>query len=146
VVSIVIAAHDEESVIGRTLDALLSGARPGELDVTVVANGCTDDTAGVARARPGVRVLEVARPSKPAALNAGDGVAVGFPRIYLDADIPVTVEVVRALDAALADPGASVLVAVPERRLDLTGRSRAVRAYFAVHARPTSDTAIMPRP
>ena len=33
--------------------------RPGEFDVTVVANGCTDATAQVAAARAGVRVLDL---------------------------------------------------------------------------------------
>ena len=49
--SIVIAAYNEAGVIGRCLDALLSGADPGEFDVTVVANGCTDATEQVAAAR-----------------------------------------------------------------------------------------------
>src|SRR6266545_1771614 len=54
--SVVIAAHNEEAVIGRCLDALLADVPPGTLDVTVVANGCIDATAEVAAARPGVPV------------------------------------------------------------------------------------------
>ena len=67
--SIVIAAYNEAAVIGRCLDALLAGAAPGEFDVTVVANGCTDDTAEVAApgrrtgARP-VRAWEDGRPQR----------------------------------------------------------------------------------
>ena len=53
--SIVIAAHNEETVIGRCLDTLLADAHPGEFDVTVVANGCSDRTAEVAGTRAGVR-------------------------------------------------------------------------------------------
>ena len=47
-------------MIRRTLDALFAGFEPGELDVVVVCNGCTDDTATLARAsgHP-VRVLEL---------------------------------------------------------------------------------------
>lgn len=77
--SIVIAAHNEAAVVGRCLDALLAEAEPGEFDITVVANGCTDATAKVASARPGVRVLDLPSPGKVAALNAGDTVAVGYP-------------------------------------------------------------------
>ena len=74
--SIVIAAYNEAAVIGRCLDALLSGAAPGEFDVTVVANGCTDDTAEVA-ARDGVRVLTCPRlgrrpPSTPGTRSRSD--------------------------------------------------------------------------
>src|SRR3954453_3171433 len=93
--SVVIPAHDEASVIGRCLRALLAGAEPGELEVIVVCNGCHDDTAAVARAHaPDAVVLELPAPSKPAALNAGDAEATRFPRIYLDADVEVPLSVV----------------------------------------------------
>ncbi len=130
--SVVVAAHNEAAVIGRCLDALLAEAAPGEFDVTVVANGCTDDTAAVAAARPGVRVVELATAGKAAALNAGDAVAAGFPRIYLDADIVLTTAAVRSLVDALQD---GALAATVGRELDLTGRPLPVRAYFAVHGR-----------
>ena len=43
---IVPSAHDESRVIGRLLRRLATDPRPEELDVIVVPNGCTDDTAG----------------------------------------------------------------------------------------------------
>ncbi|MEI5672940.1 MULTISPECIES: glycosyltransferase [unclassified Nocardioides] len=132
--SVVVAAHDEEQVIERTLGALLAGADPGELEVVVVANGCTDRTADRARRVAGVTVLESERPSKTEALRRGDRVATAFPRIYLDADIPTSVTAVRRLCAALDGTGAP-LVAVPSRRVDVTGRPWPVRAYTAVHLR-----------
>jgi glycosyltransferase involved in cell wall biosynthesis len=154
--SVVIAAHNEAAVLGRCLDALLAGAAPGEFDVTVVANGCTDETVQVAAGRAGVRVVEIDVASKPAALNAGDQVAVGFPRIYLDADIVLRAEGVRALAAALTEMhpaaehaaaehaagghgasghGRAPLAAVPRRHLDLAGRPLLVRAFFAINSR-----------
>jgi glycosyltransferase involved in cell wall biosynthesis len=134
--SIVIAAHNEAAVLGRCLDALLSDAAPGELDVTIVANGCTDDTAQVAAAHSGVRVLDLPEADKVSAFNAGDAMAKGFPRIYLDADIVLTTGAVRALAAALDRPGAGrVLAAAPRRELDVAGRPLLVRAYFAIHSR-----------
>jgi len=143
-VSVVIAAHNEGRVLGRCLDALLAGGNGG-LDVTVVANGCTDDTAAVARARPGVRVIELAEASKPAALNAGDAAAVGFPRVYLDGDIPLSGAAVRALAAALLDDGPA-LAAVPRRELVLAGRPLLVRGYYAVHNRlPVFATGLVGR-
>jgi glycosyltransferase involved in cell wall biosynthesis len=132
VASVVIAAHNEERVLGRCLDALAAGREP--IDVTVVANGCTDATAAVARARPGVRVLDLPAASKPAALDAGDAVAVGFPRIYLDADVVVSGPDLHRLAAAVAT-GTCCLAAVPRRSLVTTGRPVAVRAYYAVHSR-----------
>src|SRR5262245_58336894 len=47
--SVVIPAHNEARVIERGLSSLLEGARPGELEIVVVCNGCTDDTAARAR-------------------------------------------------------------------------------------------------
>ncbi len=144
--SVVIAAHNEATVIGRCLDALLGDAGPGEFDVTVVANGCDDDTAAVARAHGGVRVLEITEASKPAALNAGDAVAIGFPRMYLDADMEVSAEVPRALRAALEETPGGCLAAFPARRLVLVGRPLPVRAYFAINNRlPVFQTGLFGR-
>jgi glycosyltransferase involved in cell wall biosynthesis len=150
VTSIVIAAHNEATVVGRCLDALLVGAAPGEFDVTVVANGCTDGTAQVAAARAGVRVLELPTAGKAAALNAGDTVAIGFPRIYLDADIVIAADGVRALRDALvgSDPVsvARVLAAVPRRELDVSRSPMLVRAYFAINSRlPVFQNALFGR-
>lgn len=130
-VSIIIAAHNEESVIGRTLDALI--ADPSGAQILVVPNGCTDGTADVARARPGVEVIEVAAGSKPLALNAGDAAANSYPRIYLDADILVPPGGVDALVRALETPG--VLAAVPARELDTAGRPWPVVAHSTIHRR-----------
>jgi len=130
--SVVIAAHNEGSVIGRCLDALLSNTAPGEFDVTVVANGCTDDTAAVASARAGVRVVNLAQAGKPGALNAGDRAAAGFPRVYLDADVVVTSDGLREIVAAL---GPDRPAAVPRRELELTGRPVPVRAFYAINSR-----------
>jgi hypothetical protein len=139
VTSVVIAAHNEEAVIGRCLDALLADARPAPLDITVVANGCTDATAAVAGARAGVRVINVAEAGKPGALNAGDAVAVGFPRVYLDADIVLSRGALDALVTALAEPvaggSAPPLAVVPGRTLDVAGRPVLVRAFYAVNSR-----------
>ncbi len=138
--SVVIAAHNEAGVIGLCLDTLLSDSDDGELDITVVPNGCTDRTAALAAER-GVRVVETETASKSAALNLAQGVAIGFPRVYLDADIIVAAADVRAVCEALSSDGprqrgaASVLAAVPRRAVELAGRPWPVRAYFAVSSR-----------
>jgi glycosyltransferase involved in cell wall biosynthesis len=70
VISVVIPAHNESAVIGRLLRSLLHDAQPGEFDVVVVANGCTDDTADVAAGfGPDVTVVTTPVPSKFAALR-----------------------------------------------------------------------------
>lgn len=132
--SVVIAAHNEEAVIGRCLDALLADPPPGPFDITVVANGCTDGTAAEAARRPGVRVVSLPDAGKPGALNAGDAVADGFPRVYLDADIVLSPGSLGAIVAAL-DAASGPLAVVPRRVLDLAGRPLLIRAFYAINAR-----------
>lgn len=130
--SIVVPAHNEERVLGRTLSALLAEAAPGEFDVVVVANGCTDATAAVAGGFAGVRVVETEVPSKSNALRLGDETAAGFPRVYLDADVVLASAQVRALCAALTG---GVLAAGPQRRLVMDGVRWPVRWYYDVWQR-----------
>ena len=143
--TVVIAAHNEAAVLGATLDAVLADALPGELEVIVSANGCTDATADIARSHPGVRVVESPLPGKTGALNRAELLATSFPRIYLDADIPASTQTIRALRDALEGPGAP-LVAFPSRHLDLAGRPLPVRAYFTIQRRlPVFDEALFGR-
>ena len=136
--SIVIAAHNEALVIRRCLDALLAGTASSQLDITVVANGCTDATAQLA-ARAGVRVLELPAPGKVAALNAGDAVAIGYPRIYLDADVVLPATGITALQDALTrsdgESARSALAATVRREVDVSRSPLLVRAYFAINSR-----------
>ncbi|NMO57803.1 glycosyltransferase family 2 protein [Actinoplanes sp. TBRC 11911] len=130
-ISVVIPAHNESLVIGRLLRALLEGARPGEIQVIVVPNGCTDDTAGVAASfGPAVEVVALEQPGKYAALRAGDDRATGDEVIFLDADVELGIADLRALAAGLREPG--VLATAPDRTVD-TGRSSwLVRWYYDI--------------
>lgn len=131
--AIVIPAHNEESVIGRTLRALAPLAVEEGTEIIVSCNGCTDGTASIAHGTPGVTVVATERPSKAAALNTGDDAATQWPRIYLDADIELHPGAVRAVFAALREPG--VLAARPAFRYDTAGASAAVRAYYRARNR-----------
>lgn len=132
-VSVVIPAHDEEAVIGRCLSGLLRDAAPGELEVVVVCNGCTDATAAVARGFGGVLVEDLPTAGKAAALDHGDAVARTLPRVFLDADVELTTDAVRRTAAVLARDG--VLAAAPEIRFDLRGASWGVRGFYRIYAR-----------
>jgi len=130
--TIVIAAHNEEAVIGATLDALLPQVAVPS-DIIVSANGCSDSTAQTAASR-GVRVIDRSEPGKPGALNAADALVDGFPCIYLDADIIVPADgVAKLLEHVAAHQG--VQAVVPERRVVSTASSWPVKAYFAISDR-----------
>jgi glycosyltransferase involved in cell wall biosynthesis len=128
--SVVIPAHNEEAVLSRTLGVLLEGAVPGELDVVVVANACTDRTAEIAR-EAGVRVVETSTPGKANALRMGDAECVTFPRIYLDADIELENSSIRRLIAAMN--GSDALAAAPVPTLNLVGATGPARRVQQVH-------------
>src|SRR5262245_41841151 len=130
-VSIVIPAHNEGSVIARTLGAWVGRARSGGIDVVVVCNGCTDDTAEVARRfAPVVRVVESEIAGKTHALNLGDRISSGFPRIYADADIVISVDAILALAKRLEQ--GDVLAVAPTPEINLAGCSWLVRKYYDV--------------
>jgi len=132
--SIIVPAHNESPVIGRLLSQLVGPARQDEFEIVVVANGCTDDTAEVARSfRPRVRVLSLATASKREALAAGNRAATAFPRVYVDADVELGAGDIRALATALRRPG--VLAAAPRLELPMAGRPWPVRWYFDVWSR-----------
>jgi len=129
-ISVVIPAYNEERVIGNTLRTLLADAQPGEFDVVVACNGCTDRTAEVAGAvHSSVRVIETEHAGKSLALNAGDRVSLGFPRVYADADILMDTESLRATVAALSG---EVLAAAPQLSMRLDDAPWRVRQYFEV--------------
>lgn len=128
-ISVVVPAHNEAPVIGRLLRGLLAGAEPSEMQVVVVPNGCTDDTAAVAEGY-GVEVVALEQAGKYAALRAGDERVTGTDVVYLDADVEIGGADVRRLGEALREPG--VLAVAPEREV-ATGRSSwPVRWYYDV--------------
>lgn len=129
-VTVIVPAHDEEGVLERGLRRLITGAGPGELDVVVVANGCRDRTADIAR-RLGARVIETPVPGKIGAIHLGDASCAGFPRIYLDADVELDPDSLRALAVAVEAPG--VLACAPRPVWDLRGTGPIVRRVHRVH-------------
>jgi glycosyltransferase involved in cell wall biosynthesis len=111
VLSVIIPASNEAGYIGPCLAALFaSNPVPGGAEAIVVANGCRDDTAARARGfaneakAAGWRLEVIDRPEggKIGALNAGDAAARGALRVYLDADVIVSPELMAQLERVLS--------------------------------------------
>ena len=134
-ISIVVPACNEGRVIERCLEGLLRDAAPNEIEIVVVCNGCTDETAERAR-RFGspVKVVETPIGSKIHALNLGDKEVTSFPRFYVDADIELTMAAVRDV-AALLDDHSPTVVAAPRAVVEYRGRPWMVRSFYRVWTR-----------
>ena len=108
--SVLIPAHNEAVEIAACLQSVFASAPlpPGwQGEVLVLANGCTDATAAIARACPvpdgwQKQVLELPAGGKLKALTAGDKAARGSVLAYLDADVRVDPELLCQTAAALA--------------------------------------------
>lgn len=133
--SVIIPASNEAGYIGACLAALFgSDPVPGGAEAVVVANGCRDATAQVARGFAaqaqtvgwGLRVLDLPQGGKPGALNAGDAAAQGDCRVYLDADVVVSPPLMAALAGVLAAPGPVYAGGTP---VIPRARSAVTRAY-----------------
>jgi len=132
--TVAIPAHNEAAIIERCLDSLLAGSRPGEIEVLVACNGCTDGTADVVRSSPHkVRVIEIAQASKIAALRAADEALLGFPRLYLDADVVIPAQSARQVLGRLRTGPA--LAARPPLTYDTAGATPLVKSYYRARSR-----------
>lgn len=127
--SVIVPAHNEAASIAACLTSVLAEAEPGEFDVVVACNGCTDRTAEIARTFDGVRVLELQQASKVAALNAAEAVTDVFPRIYLDGDTQLPTATLRAIAEALRG---GALTSGPTVQIDDRESDALVRAYYRV--------------
>ncbi|MEH7419373.1 polysaccharide deacetylase family protein [Neobacillus drentensis] len=88
-VSVVMAAYNEEKVICKTVDSILSSDYPA-FEVLVIDDGSKDDTAGVVKKtylnHPFVRLIKKPNGGKSSAVNLGFKGAKGEIVVALDAD------------------------------------------------------------
>ncbi|MDQ1199896.1 glycosyltransferase family 2 protein [Rhodococcus sp. SORGH_AS_0303] len=131
--TVIVPAHDEAAVLARTLRPLSDLADRGVVEVIVACNGCTDDTADVARHFPGITVIETSAASKTEAMNAADDIAMFWPRIYLDADVVMTPKAVTDVLTRLT--AGAPMSARPRSRYDTGHSSFLVRRYYAARQR-----------
>jgi glycosyltransferase involved in cell wall biosynthesis len=105
-ISFVIPAHDEESLIVRTIDALHAAARDcgREYEIIVADDASADATGRIARER-GCAVVRHERRQIAATRNLGARAARGEYLIFVDADTVIPSETLREAVAAL-DGGA----------------------------------------
>jgi glycosyltransferase involved in cell wall biosynthesis len=101
--SIVIPAHNEEKYLPRCLASVEAAASPypGEVEVIVALNRCTDGTETVARAAGAKIVVEDAR-NMAAIRNAAARAATGEILVTIDADSAMSPNMLQVVDEAIS--------------------------------------------
>jgi glycosyltransferase involved in cell wall biosynthesis len=94
-ISIIIPAHNEERYLRRTLEALKKQDYDW-FEIIVVANGCTDSTAEVARGRCN-RLVTLSQKSLGVARNLGARLAKSELLLFLDADTILAPNALRVI-------------------------------------------------
>jgi hypothetical protein len=130
-VSVVIPCYNQARFIAEAIDSALRQTHPA-VEVTVVDDGSTDDTAAVAERYPSVRYIHQRNGGAPRARNAGLRGSRGDLVVFLDADD-------RLLPAALA-MGVTALDAHADWAF-VTGHVRLIGADGVVRATPPQDHA-----
>jgi glycosyltransferase involved in cell wall biosynthesis len=108
-IAVVVAAHDEEAVIGRLVESLLAQDYPRDrLEVVVASDGSTDGMEAVVEeisARDGrVRLVRCPRGGKVAAQNLAVRTTDAEVLAFADAAAVWAPDALRALVRSLADP------------------------------------------
>jgi cellulose synthase/poly-beta-1,6-N-acetylglucosamine synthase-like glycosyltransferase len=105
--SLVVPVFNEEAVVQQKIANSLALDYPaGLFDLLMVSDGSTDGTNEIVRAQAGdrVRLLELPRSGKAAALNAGARAARAEVLVLTDANVDLAPDALRRLAACFADP------------------------------------------
>jgi cellulose synthase/poly-beta-1,6-N-acetylglucosamine synthase-like glycosyltransferase len=132
-VTVLVAAHNEEDVIGAKLANVLSSRYPRSLiEVVVASDGSTDRTVEEARRAGAQWVLDLPRVGKMTALNAGVEAASGEILVFTDADSLFRPDTLDELMANFADPEVGGVSANEVSRIeaDASGVARGEGMYW----------------
>ncbi len=135
--SAIVCAYNEARTLSACLHSLLSQTRPPD-EILVINNASTDETAAVARAIPGVRVVDEPVKGLVVARERARREASGDVLAYVDADCRTPIFWLERVERRFDRHPASVAVTGPYRFYDwdLIGRVL-IRAYDYIVAPPT---------
>jgi glycosyltransferase involved in cell wall biosynthesis len=112
-ISVIIPAHNEQQYLPQTLEALKE-QNYGWFEIIVVANGCTDRTADVARGLCH-RLIVLSQKSLGVARNLGARMAKGELLLFLDADTILEPSALRTIAEEFSkECAAGTLKGVPD--------------------------------
>lgn len=117
-VSIIIPVHNEERILRQTLLNLTNQIYPGPpLEIIAALNGCTDRSAEIVRAFPGIRMIESEKTGISFGRNLGARLAQGKVLVFVDADSSLPPDGIQRLVDPLrqSSRGVSVVRGRPDR-------------------------------
>ncbi len=131
--TVIIPAHNEETVIADCLNSIINQA--GVDHIIVPCNGCTDKTVQIVQSQfPDVVCLDIKKPSKTNALNRAEEQAeklgVNYPIFYIDADTRLSDNCISHITQAMQD--SNTLLAAPTPAIDTSQSSWLVKTYYKV--------------
>ena len=134
-ITVIVPAHNEETIIARKLESVLSQDYPvGLLQILVASDGSTDRTLQIAGgyADKGIRVLDYPRSGKAATLNLAAAEATGDIIIFTDANAILAPNVLTAIASNFADPTVGGVSADEQREpgTSTSAASKGERLYW----------------
>lgn len=136
--SIVLCAHNAESIICERLQNLLDCTWEGPLEIIVVCDGCTDDTVQVieALAATQIRVLQTqTKGGKPAGLNLALPHCLHEIVVLADARQSFAKDALQKLAAPFADAEVGAVSGLLEIAASEAGGGRGVDLYWRLETK-----------
>jgi glycosyltransferase involved in cell wall biosynthesis len=136
-IAAIVCAFNEADFLPACLHSLLAQTRPPD-EIIVINNASTDATGALARAVPGVRVLDQPVKGLVKARETARSAAASDVLAYVDADCRVPLQWLERLEHRFHDDRTIVAVTGPYRFYDWDATGRAlIRAYDLLVAPPT---------
>jgi glycosyltransferase involved in cell wall biosynthesis len=140
-VSVVVCAYNEASLLPACLSSLLAQTRPVD-EIIVVDNASTDATSAVARAVPGVRVIEEPTKGLVVARETARRAASGDIVAYVDADCRVPPDWLAKVEQRFLRRERLVAVTGPYRFYDWDVSGRALIGAYDLLVAPATHALV----
>jgi glycosyltransferase involved in cell wall biosynthesis len=136
-ITTIVCAYNEAALLPGCLYSLRAQTRPPD-DILVINNASTDETGAVARAVPGVRVVDEPNKGLVVARETARRAAHTDIVAYVDADCRAPITWLERIEAQFRRRGAPIAVTGPYKFYDWDWSGRAlIRVYDHVVAPPT---------
>jgi len=136
-ITTIVCAYNESRLLAGCLYSLRSQTRAPD-EILVINNASTDETGAVARAVPGVRVIDEPAKGLVQARETARRAAQTDIVAYIDADCRVPITWLERVEAHFSKPHPPVAVTGPYRFYDWDWSGRALlRTYDVLVAPPT---------